>query len=571
MINIIQNFISRVSFFSIIIFLLTINVYADDSDAAQQYVQWIQQAMNEDRWTDAKAAALRAWDFANVSSDIPYLLAVIQSHFGEERNRIVAVLDVAIEVNRWVAYNENHALLLKAEKLIALRNYESALNCLEQLPAIDAAGDAAIRTETIMLYLLALKGMALDPINTNELVQFRRQVLLAMDRYPRDPRPLRIFFSYASNHAVSSRVGAADINMLELALRRLPFLLEIDPELSYIAAPFVHDIEDARRLVASYRSVHVKPNPASIPVALNLGLINDNTAIDELFQDNENSEINKDILLDVYRLLRSEEGREYFTHKLHSFSGLIFKDEDNDGYIDTRVVYNSGNIQSLVYDRIQNNVFDFKVNFSAEGAPVTASIPASITWERYPSVKQAVLSNETFTFAPAYFNYAPVSFVEIGGSNNISGLSYPELMFHNIEITRHTLLSFCSSITRPSLEIEGAIETIYMDRGVILQAVETLNGQQVSVTEFERGLPAVQYIDLDLDGRMETIRRFRRPYHDYVWESLLDYRRLIASSESDWLGNGLYKTMEVYLPDGSIVYLYDMDGSGEMNYLETNN
>jgi len=70
---------------------------------------------------------------------------------------------------------------------------------------------------------------------------------------------------------------------------------------------------------------------------------------------------------------------------------------------------------------------------------------------------------------------------------------------------------------------------------------------------------------------METIRRFRRPPPGYEPENILDYRRLIASSESDWSGDGTYKTKEVYLPDGSVVYSFDMDGGGEMNYSETGN
>jgi len=53
--------------------------------------------------------------------------------------------------------------------------------------------------------------------------------------------------------------------------------------------------------------------------------------------------------------------------------------------------------------------------------------------------------------------------------------------------------------------------------------------------------------------------------------SFFSYRDLIASSESDWNGDGKHITKEVYLEDGSIVYFYDLDGSGELNYSETGN
>jgi hypothetical protein len=77
---------------------------------------------------------------------------------------------------------------------------------------------------------------------------------------------------------------------------------------------------------------------------------------------------------------------------------------------------------------------------------------------------------------------------------------------------------------------------------------------------------------MDQDGRMETIRRFRQPEHDFPWpdsNQTFNYRSLLSSSESNWTGDGQYKTGEMYLQDGSVVYLFDMDGSGTMNFSET--
>jgi hypothetical protein len=572
----------------------------DDSQAAQQYVQWIQQALDEQRWEEALTAAQRAMDFSGVSSDIPYLLAVIQSHFKNTIRQYIVIdnLQKAIETNRWVKYNEVHALLLRARMFVSMRDYHNALISLDQIDASDSY-TVSTGADAMILRLLALRGMAggkepgYDYIYA--LAQFRSNVLLAMDRFPRDPRPLRIFFEYAHNRKPQqSELPEGDINLLELALRRLPFLQEIDPELAWMAAPFMRNIDDARRSAGSYRSgslsleKNFKPNPASVPVALNLGLIDDKIAIEELFNitaEDETPVIKKDIIVDTYKLLRSEEGRDLFTRKLLSFTGFIIIDDDNDGFIENIVHYRTGFIDYLI-DYVSHNVFDLKINFALDNDPEKISVfivrnaPSygqdatrliSLQWERYPFVKQAELENETFTFGPAVFNYAPVDFIELGGSDKLSGLLYPALAHQYITLTYHTLLSFCSSYSRPSREIDGATETIYMDRGVILKVIETLNGRQVSVTDFEKGLPVIQHIDLDLDGRMETIRRFRRPPLDYVWEDSLDYRRLIASSESDWSGDGFYKTMEVYLPDGSVVYYFDMDGSGEMNYSETGN
>jgi hypothetical protein len=194
---------------------------------------------------------------------------------------------------------------------------------------------------------------------------------------------------------------------------------------------------------------------------------------------------------------------------------------------------------------------------------------ANIQWERYPSVQNVKLADEIFLFRPADFQFAPITFIELGGSRTMSGLLYPVLSKQSMNITHRTLVLSCSSFSRPGVEFDGAIEVFYMNQGIPLQAVQTLNGQQVSVTEFERGLPVIQYLDMDLDGRMETIRRFHRPLQLPQGWQFIDYRLLKASSESDWSGDGRHITREVYRQDGSVVYSWDIDGSGEQNYTET--
>jgi len=580
----------------------------DDSQPALQYAYFVQQLIEEEKWSEAQAAARRAGDFANASSDISYQIALVQSHFEESIIVIIDSLDKAIQTSRWVIYNENSAFLLKAQMLITLKNYYGALTWLDTVGA-RMGSSAQIRADAEMMRLVSLRGIALGSPNLQALAVFRTSVLNAMDRFPRDPRPLQIFFEYAQNRLpdpVTPPVYPidlpvqSDINLLELAIRRLPFLIETDPELAWMAAPFMRDTDAARRLLASYRAgslspqqdYNFRPNPSSIPVALNFGLIDDRIAIEELFmatisssaslsspvikQETDTLFVNKAVLDDTYKALRSEDGRRLFTQKLLGFTGLIYADEERDGYAESFAGYHDGSIVNFTHYTIQDNVskinmiFDFnydpKVFFTAVAGPPQQR--AEILYERYPSVIQAKLGDELFLFAPADFQYAPVAFTEIGGSNAYDGLLFPVVSNQYISLTYRSLVSFCSRLLRPSLEFEGAVETIYIDRGVIHYVTEEINGMQISVTEFERGLPVVQYIDLDHDGRMETIRRFRRPPSDYVWQDLFDYRRLISSSESDFRGDGRYKTMEVYLLDGSTVYYYDLDGSGNMNYSE---
>jgi len=310
-------------------------------------------------------------------------------------------------------------------------------------------------------------------------------------------------------------------------------------------------------------------------------------AIPAEIASNDNQVLDAGVMNEVFDLLRGDEGRNFFMEKLLSFSGAIISDDDRDGYIDSISLYQSGVVREFAFDINQENVFDLQISFSADGVPVTARIPvagnktAEVQWERYPSVKQVTLSmeepyaqqaKESFLFSPADFQYAPVDLVTLGGSKKFAGSIYPVLMPQHLELTRRTLVSFCTSVQRPSPEFDGATEEIFFEKGMLLRAVETSGEMQISVTEFDDGSPVIQRLDMDMDGRMETIRRFYRP--DYSWSELdetFNFRRLIASSESDWTGQGVFKTGEVYQKDGSVVYSWDMDGSGEMDYSETKN
>jgi hypothetical protein len=562
----------------------------DDAQAAQQYVNWAKRAIDENRWNEALAGLERAADFANVSSDISYQLALARSHEDKNRTGIIEVLDHAMDVNRWVIYNKNDALLLKARQLVALRKYLSAISILDSTVA---------NADSVCLRLMAFKGMAIE--NDPAAAQlFRTLLLSALDRFPRDPRPLSIFFEYARNRMPElSRMPQSDLNLLDLALRRLPFLVEADVELAWMAAPFIKDTEEALRLMSAYRagalsgvqSRDFSPSPESIPVALNLGLIDDITAIEELFSGTRgiNSplpvrlKVNGDPVIDletlnnVYGLLRSEISRDLFTQNLLVFSGSIFSDDDKDGNIDNITYYRSGIIREFVFDLDQDNTSEIRIVFSA-GIPASAEYMltgqasrAQINWERYPSVEKASFAGESFSFRPADFQFQPVSFIVLGGSGLHAGLPYPVLTY-KLDLTRRTFVSFCVSITRSSAEFSGALECIFFVRGIPVQAVEILDGKYISFTEFERGIPVIQYLDLDVDGRMETIRRFHRPSLNNPWpDEEYNYRKLISSSESDWTGEGRYKTGEVYLQNGAVVYLWDMDGSGVMDYSRIEN
>jgi hypothetical protein len=568
-------------------------LYAQSGDAAMadQYARWVQAEIEQGRWQSALTALERASDFSSASSDLSYLLALARSHAGQSRGAVLEAVMRSLHTGRWVYYTEEQARLLEAEQLVAIRNYTGALSALGRIP--ESADSAALR-------LLALRALALNSGSDQAwaTAQFRRYTLEAIDRYPRDTRSRVIFLEYARNrlpfpHGEVSRLAQGDSDLVELILRQLPFLVESEAELAWMAAPFMRDIAQARRSVASYRAQNQSHiNPASIPIALNLGVIDDFAAVEDLFSGrkvydirpgltggagfNPDGEIaiDKHVVDLVSRFLRGDEGRDMMAARLHSFSGVIIEDPDMDGYADSCAFYRNGYLREYALDSDQDGIVNLRVVFNA-GYPSTGEIPvhgagdiAVVTWDTYPSVEKASLKSETFFFRPGEYLVSPVAIDEIGNSVKYSGLVYPRIQDPGFGISRRSLVSFSSRIQRPSVEFRDAIEQFEMGGGFPIRAVSTLNGRQVSVTEFESGFPVVQYIDLDLDGRMETMRRFRRPAN-YL-NDLLDYRDLLYSSQSDWRGDGVYTTGELYLEDGSVVRSWDLEGSGSRDYSRPN-
>ena len=535
-----------------------------DSAVAEQYLLWIEDAMAAQQWPQVRAALERAADFSADSSDISYLMALTLSHNNAGREAVLQALERAIAARRWTRYSEAAARFMQAQQLVAMRRYTAALDTLAVRRTL--AGDDA---DSAVLRLAALRGLALGgqrPQTPLPLpAEFRQRMVEAMDRYPRDTRPLRLLFSYAAWR----EPAAGDAVLLELALKRLPYLMEIDSDLAWMAAPFMQNDEEARRLVAAYRGGSLqangwRPDPASIAPALNLGLLDDIDAADELFFNA--ATLDKDIVVGVYSMLRSEEGRDHLVQSLLSFTGTITEDADHDGIPENRAVYRQGVLQEYHSDIDQDGIADLSVMFDfgnprqAELAVVPAG-NAVIHLEQYPSVRQTVLGTETYQHAPGALQFSPVSFEELCATESYTGLMFPRRNPRNPGLSRQMLGAFAVSVQRPSIEFEGGVEHIHLERGLPLRAEIILNGAVVSVTEFENGRPHIQRVDIDRDGRMETVRRFHRrspatgaAAGAATGDTLLDYRHLVESSESDWNGDGVFEYRELYRANGSVVF-----------------
>ncbi|MDR3171684.1 MAG: hypothetical protein LBU17_08680 [Treponema sp.] len=538
-----------------------------DAGIAAKYVDWAQAAIDAGRWADALVALERGSDFADVSSDISYLLACVRAHEDAPTRAVLETLRRALEANQWNRFSSEVARLFEAEILIRLRNYAEALHILAVLPS---------NAYTAYLQLLALKG-------TGDRESFRALMAKTLEAYPRDPRPVRLLFDYADQFPAGD-----DVPLVALALRRLPALLKVDRELAYRGVPFIHNIEAARTIIGAYRATN-DGVPASIPAALYLGLIDETQAIDELFHPYKEAllgglggldppkevTLNKSLLQPVWALLRHDEGRESFKRNLLRFSGVITEDMDQDGYVESWVRYKDGMITGYSHDTDQDGLPELIVSFMA-GVPIGAEffsgesvadrVKAAVQWETYPAVLETELEGVRYHARFREFFFAPLRFTVLFES----GFLYPEWDALGGNLSRRNLLSSATLVERPGKEIKGTIEQMDFAQGIPQKARVFLDGQLVSEIIFQLGRPTIQRIDLDMDGRMETTRRLYQVQGD---ADPVNYKLIIEFSESDWDGDGIceYSEQYVFKDDAELRILrsWDMDRDGRREYVET--
>ena len=219
-----------------------------DSAVAERYAKWANDTIIKGQWSAALAGLERAADFSDVSSDISYLLALARSHEKKDRGSVLQALNKAFYIDNWHIYGPESARLLKAENLIAIKAYREAM---AELSMVRSSPEQAVLTLKALYY-------SKDGI-------FHRFITETLDRYPRETGPARILFEYLSNEVAAGRnPGGEDIKLLELVIRRLPVLLLTDPDLAWMAAPFMRDGAEAKRQIQAYRAVNTV-QPESLP------------------------------------------------------------------------------------------------------------------------------------------------------------------------------------------------------------------------------------------------------------------------------------------------------------------
>jgi tetratricopeptide (TPR) repeat protein len=514
---------------------------------AARYLDWALTAVREGRFSQAEAFLTRAADYASVSSDLSYLFAVVKKELGMPRRDVLTAARLALETDRWSFYSRQDARYLEAELLISMRRYAEALDALSILGENERAAE------------LRLTAMRRLPNNA----AFYAAMEDAFKRYPYQPAFPRILFNRELKNAAPDDRQRA---LIDTALKRLPALLKLDAGLIRFAAPFISDVDEARRLLSAWRVTALSDSGQSgksaaraallesLPVSLDIGLLDEETAINELFDHGglssghlESAALDRGILFSVWGLLRSDSARDLMRDNLLSFSGVITGDENGDGVADSRAGYVSGVPVSYSRDADQDGVNELSIMFDG-GWPLSAEFAyvdgaesgvdrVSLVWDVYPALREAVFGGARYFFRPMEFNYSAARFETLGGTG---GILLPDADAPNGGFSRRAALSYAYLIERAGRDFPGSIERIECNAGVILISREYVDGVLCAETNYENGMPVLQRIDLDLDGRLETTRRFR-PAGDAALSSEIE---VIETIESDWDGDGFVEYRE---------------------------
>jgi hypothetical protein len=568
---------------------------------AAQYAAWAEKQIEAGRLSQAEQGLLRAQDFADVSSDISYLLAKTHSRLNRPQGAVLLAVRQALEARRWDRRSADEARLLEAEVLIRTGALEEAYGELLQVP---------VNLRSLELRLLALKLLG------------RREAFLtlaeeAFARYPGAPGPLALYFTYCSEILPQPEEFA----LMNRALSLVPALMRSSPELVYLSLPFIQNEEQKILLLEEARAAG-QILPESIPAAIKLGIITENTALEELFASDglpyradtrfpvlrpwepalpgfsysigtggfspEGGEkaYSFGLLSEVWELLRTDEGRRIFIRNLGASPVVLLVDDNRDGFPEAFVRYRHGEISSYGWDSDQDGLLEMEIRFARgrpeEGRTVLAaaspgpSFPVrdedraflKMKWGVYPAITSAETPDLRFsTPGEAGFPYSPLSFRRVfdtGEAGPYFGFLFPERN-PGVQISLRILAAEATLIERASADFPGAVERISLSGGIPLLAETFYRGRLVSETRYTLGRPVSRMADFDLDFRLETRIQYIQP-EGAGWT---DFGEYIEYIESDFDGDGIFEYSERRQGSRSVEFAWDLDGDGYRERVQT--
>ncbi len=516
------------------------------------------------------AAALGDWESAALwldeasagdqgNADVLYLRALSAVKRARPLEQALGDLNGALASGRFSLYTSADALGLKAELLVRERRWAEALDALGRVGP-PASGEPAARL--IRARALAGKG---------DHRGLMAELDSALRRFPDSSGFARLFISRAGSLPQSAQARGLG----ELILGRLTRYSLSDPELPVLAAPLMGGIEDQRRAVLAFLAAG-GASPAATLRALEYGLIDEAAASAELLSKSHAFTLAD--LASLQALAGSPAGREAVLSALRSWTGSFSVDADSDGVAEAQISLSRGLVVSFEGDSRQEGRTDLSVSF-LDGLPSEAVLDAGVftiscTYSAYPHISVLCFAEagerRSYSFAPEALSFAPLEMRAFAGSGR-------ESVFLPYATKSPPPNERAAALAALNLVVDkgSSREVTMLEKGIPLGSEVYEGGRLLSTTSYSRGLPLLQRIDADGDGRFESEKRYAP---DGSWtqrtdedgDGVFEYSEDSAFpfvKEWDYDGNGSVDARQSYRADGALVQEFSSRLDGRLDEL----
>jgi len=422
------------------------------------------------------------------NADARYLLAMADLRSGLPMADAEGELRIALSGGNFLRYSPDDAARLLAHVLVRTKRYDEALG-LASRPGLAADSDA-----------LYLRARALRFLGDAE--SFLAAVDSGLDRFPSDSRIPRELLAFAARTPRTEAI-AARVRRLE---GRLGFYRFLDPELLLQLVPFRASEEARRDLILEYRAPGRK-NPRAAVLALELGILDDPTAIREFFGFEV---LSWEDLRELRSLLRSEGGRAAFSDAFSRHSGVLGYDTDGDGLFETRTAFLDGEISSWTLDFDQDGIpeltLKFRDSLPESGRMVLSGAEAVFEYGEYPYLARALYRTpkgvREYLFSPDALAFPAVEFYS--GPGRGTGEGFAPRRTGNPFPSETACAVSAFRVTEGPDSRDAATRVTDVDRGIpVLGRTRTADGR-AGILVYRSGKPQYELADMDGDGLYES-------------------------------------------------------------------
>ncbi|MCX7025659.1 MAG: hypothetical protein NT080_13745 [Spirochaetes bacterium] len=559
-----RSFVS-ISLSAILLFSMAGFAGAQDRDVdgalAQRYAELARGAVAAGRFDDAFFFAELSLEYDASSSDVQLLAARIVLRLRRPIREAETHLLAALASDRFTRENPLEARKTLAVLLCRMKRYDDAIRLLEG----HRDDTDVLYTETVCLRFLGLRERYLADVSD------------AMHLFPSDVRFPALFLSSLSRDPEGSSPSAAEREILDRLLKRLPFLKRLDADLPLAAAAFMADPETRRSTVLEYRAGGRK-SPVSTRLALENGILAEYDALAELLSFGQ---LSWDDIQSFKEALSSDDAAKAFGEAFLLYDGAISGDLNGDGICETETRYLSASIVSWRLDFDQDGIAEVAAAFS-ENLPSSVRISGNlgrpdvradaagkdllVEYDPYPFVSRIVSVDHekirAFAFeADAYsLDLFSLDVIASGRKGNADAFAYAPV-FHADRVPFES--SFVQLASRIGDKLNDR-ETLYgMAGGAPVSAESRRDGYERSRVRYRDGRPVSETVDLDGDGVDEARigyltgndgAQVRGVFElDADFDGLFEYRELLVAPWTrswDFNADGHWDAVAEPLPDG---------------------